>query len=242
MTRRKEPQSIAFQLAVAQRDLEIAVVERARLAYEDAQGVAGAAEALVSIEGEIAQFKLKIDRLEVAATVSKQVASVVDLEAEKALQAERIKRVSELNAEIEGICAQLVQHLAEMYPPLVRLESALRQRGTTAWQAVASPFESSKVAQKHIGGQFNRLMESTSTASVLLAAIRASGLGSIGSGLVPWVRLELSGAGSPEPALERMATAHGELLALLNDAHVIANAPPPTDDPEEIEETTGEEA
>lgn len=244
MAKTRNSQTIPIQLAVAEQDLKLAMAARAKAAYEAAIDTPGAAEELLSIEAEVAACNLRIDRLTAAATVAVHVTTAADLEAEKLAQAERIKRVAELNDDITKVAEQVAKQLIDLYEPLVRLEGLTRARHSTAWQALVSPFGTVKEAQRRVGAPFARLIENMNGVGVLLAALRASGLGTVGPSLAPWVQTQLSGVGSPEPALERMSQLQDGLMALIAEAEVVANAPPPTDDPDTYPEDleTGEPA
>lgn len=239
MAKTRTSQTIPIQLAVAEQDLKLAMAARAQAAYQAAIDTPGAAEELVAIEAEVAACHLRIDRLNAAATVAVQVVTAADVEAEKVAQAERIKRVAKLNEDIAKVSAQLVEQLTDLYEPLVRLEGACRERRTVVWQAVASPFDSMDLAHRRMGVQFKRRTDNTSETSLLLAAIRASGLGTVGPKLSPWVEFDLGRAGSPEPLLDSMPAKAQALLDLIAEADVVAHAPPKTYD-EPVDEPTDE--
>jgi hypothetical protein len=234
----KDRHSIPTQIAVAEQNLRLALNERSELAYKHAvEPTAESAAQLDALEAEIAGHRLDIERLQLAAEVASRVKSERDIQAEREAQVARVQRLGELHEEITEASKELVKHLTSVHKPLAQLQAALRERGGVAWAACSAPFPSGSATHRHIGPAFARLTGGTPESALVLAALAQSGLGRMGPSLEPFCTFELAGTGAPGDALQRLADAQEGLIALIEEAAVIAATPPRTDDqyPEEIE-------
>jgi hypothetical protein len=238
----KDRHSIPTQLAAAEQHLRLALNERSELAYTQAlDPTAEGTAQLQALETEIADHRLRIERLNLAAEVAARVGTERDVEAERAAQADRIKRLGELHDEINQASKELVKVLAALHRPLAQLQAATRERGSVAWAACSSPFVSGNEAHRRVGVRFARLTSGSSESSMLLAALAQSGLGRMGPSLEPFCKFELPRVDAPGEALQRMVDVQASLVELIAEAEAAANAPPPTDDDPEYPETETEE-
>ena len=180
--------SFQERIAIHYAHLESAKAELARQALRLANNADDieAQSQVNDLKAEIAGHREAIDILELAKQEAARGASAEGLEKAKALQAERIERVDQLNHQIEALAFDLLGGLEALAQPLSDLGKALKERYRLAVDVCAAEIGHQE-AHRRFGARLLAAADAYPVKAVLVQGLLASGLGEDGPSLAPWV-------------------------------------------------------